>query len=122
MIKTWNVEWSPISDKYVLMLWLNNKAYTLNITKEFAKTLGDAYTLEGLIEQGYINENTRLKSENAAVRERLEKAVELPRIIHPNETEWHIQYQNEYGIIHSEIRFSKKAAEARLAELKGERK
>ena len=61
-----------------------------------------------------------LKAENAALRERLEKAVELPRIVHPNEMEWHIQYQNEYGIIHSEIRFSKEAAEARLAELKGE--
>ena len=63
-----------------------------------------------------------LEAENAALRERLEKAVELPRIVHPNETEWHIQYQNEYGIIHSGIRFSKEAAEARLAELKGEQK
>ena len=35
-----------------------------------------------------------LKAENAALRERLEKAVDLPRIIHPNEMEWHIQYQN----------------------------
>lgn len=120
MIRTWNVEWSPISDKYVLMLWLNNKAYTLNITKEFAKTLGDAYTLEGLIEQGYINENTRLKSENAALRERLENAVELPRIIHPNKNEWFIQYQLKSGIIDYSIRYSKEAAEARLAELKGE--
>ena len=64
----------------------------------------------------------KLRAENAALRERLEKAVELPRIIHPNETEWHIQYQNEYGIIHSGIRFSKEAAETRLAELKGETK
>lgn len=62
----------------------------------------------------------KLQAENAALRERLEKAVELPRIIHPNEMEWHIQYQNEYGIIHSGIRYSKEAAEARLAELKGE--
>lgn len=64
----------------------------------------------------------KLQSENAALGERLGKAIELPRVIHPNETEWHIQYQNEYGIIYSEIRFSKKAAEARLAELKGEQK
>lgn len=61
-----------------------------------------------------------LKAENAALRERLEKAVDLPRIIHPNEMEWHIQYRNEYEIIFSEIQFSKEAAEARLAELKGE--
>lgn len=46
--------------------------------------------------------------------------VVLPRIIHPNEMEWHIQYQNEYGIIFEDIRFSKDAAEARLAELKSE--
>ena len=63
-----------------------------------------------------------LKAENAALRDRLENAVELPRIIHPNETEWHIQYQNAYGINFSEIKFSKEAAEARLAELKGESK
>ena len=69
-----------------------------------------------------VKEIAALESENAALRDRLEKAVELPRIIHPNETEWHIQYQNEYGIIFSEIRFSKEAAEARLAELKGESK
>lgn len=67
------------------------------------------------------NEVEKLKSENAALRERLERSVEFPRIVHPNEMEWHIQYQNEYGIIFSEIKFSKEAAEARLAELKGER-
>ena len=54
------------------------------------------------------------------MRERLKKAVELPRIIHPNEMEWHVQYQSEYGIIHSVISYSKEAAEARLTELKGE--
>lgn len=52
-----------------------------------------------------------LESENAALRERLERSVELPRIVHPNEMEWHIQYQNEYGIIFSEIKFSKEAAD-----------
>lgn len=61
-----------------------------------------------------------LESENAALRERLEKAVELPRIIHPNENEWFIQYQLKSGIIDYSIRYSKEAAESRLAELKGE--
>ena len=59
-----------------------------------------------------------LKAENAALRERLEKAVELPRIIHPNTFEWHIQYQYKSGIIDSKIKFSIEAAEACLKELK----
>ena len=62
-----------------------------------------------------------LQSENAALRERLEKAVELPRIVHPNKNEWFIQYQLKSGIIDYSIRYSKEAAEARLAELKGEK-
>ena len=56
----------------------------------------------------------------AELRARLEKAVELPRIIHPNKSEWHIQYQYESGIIDSEIKFSEEAAEARLKEIKEE--
>lgn len=63
-------------------------------------------------------ENEQFKSENAALRERLEKAVELPRIIHPNTFEWHIQYQYKSGIIDSKIQFSIEAAEACLKELK----
>lgn len=61
----------------------------------------------------------RLETENAALRARLEKAVELPRIIHPNKNEWFIQYQLKSGIIDYSIRYSKEAAEARFAELKG---
>lgn len=60
----------------------------------------------------------KLQAENAKLRERLEKAVELPRIIHPNKNEWHIQYKYESGIIDSDIRFSIEAAEARLKEIK----
>ena len=62
----------------------------------------------------------RLKAENAELRARLEKAVELPRIIHPNANEWFVQYQNEYGLIFDEIFYSERAAEARLKELKEE--
>lgn len=63
-----------------------------------------------------------LEFENSELRARLEKAVELPRIIHPNKNEWFIQYQIKSGIIDYSIRYSKEAAEARLAELKGEKK
>lgn len=65
-----------------------------------------------------VRQNKKLKAENAALRARLEKAVELPRIIHPNKSEWHIQYQYESGIIDSKIKFSIEAAEACLKELK----
>lgn len=65
-----------------------------------------------------VRQNKKLKAENAALRERLERTVELPRIIHPNKSEWHIQYQYESGIIDSDIKFSIEAAEARLKELK----
>ena len=58
-----------------------------------------------------------LEAENAELKARLKKAVELPRIIHPNPTEWHIQYQYESGIITSDIRYSETKAEARLAEI-----
>ena len=60
----------------------------------------------------------QLEAENAELKARLEKAVELPRIIHPNPIEWHIQYQYESGIITYDIRYSEVAAETRLAELK----
>ena len=61
-----------------------------------------------------VRQNKKLKAENAALRARLEKAVELPRIIHPNTYEWFVQYQNEYGLIFDEIFYSERAAEARL--------
>lgn len=60
-----------------------------------------------------------LEAENASLHARLDKAVILPRIIHPNPIEWHIQYEYKSGIITSDIRRSEYAAEARLAELKG---
>lgn len=59
-----------------------------------------------------------LEAENAELKARLNNAVELPRIIHPNPTEWHIQYQYESGIIAYDIRYSEAKAQARLAELK----
>lgn len=62
----------------------------------------------------------KFETENTELRARLEKAVEFPRIIHPNKNEWFIQYQIKSGIIDYSIRYSKEAAEARLAELKGE--
>lgn len=60
----------------------------------------------------------KLQAENAELRARLEKAIELPRIIHPNTYEWFVQYQNKYGLFFDEIFYSERAAKARLKELK----
>lgn len=75
-----------------------------------------------------IKRTKELEAENAELRAtlskmetveaRLEKAVELPRIIHPNTYEWFVQYQNEYGLIFDEIFYSERAAEARLKKKK----
>ncbi len=43
--------------------------------------------------------------------------VELPRIIHPNEQEWFVQYQYESGIIDCNVFYSEAEAEAKLKEL-----
>ena len=46
--------------------------------------------------------------------------VELPRIIHPNEQEWFVQYQYESGIINCNVFYSE--AEAKLKELREKEK
>ena len=78
-----------------------------------------AETLEKEIEQ--------LKAENAALRERLEKAVELPRIerlFNGKVGSYKVVYQDKNNRITSEYYSEEKreAAEARLAELKGEKR
>ena len=78
MLKTWKVDYFPAYNKYMLDLILNEKIYPIEISKEFAKELGYSALIDSFIEQTYINENKRLKSENAALRERLDKAVGLP--------------------------------------------
>lgn len=68
----------------------------------------------------------RLKAENAALRERLEKALELPRIerlFNGKVGSYKVVYQDKNNRITSEYYSEEKreAAEARLAELKGEK-
>lgn len=46
------------------------------------------------------------------------KLIELPRIIHPNELEWFVQYQYESGVIDYEIFYSLEQAEQKLKELR----
>lgn len=69
----------------------------------------------------------QLQAENAALRERLEKALELPRIerlFNGKVGSYKVVYQDKNNRITSEYYSEEKreAAEARLAELKGEGK
>lgn len=60
----------------------------------------------------------KFKTENAALRERLGKAVEFPRIVHGTR----VEYINSWGeVVFEEYRIEI-VAEARLAELKGGKK
>lgn len=56
----------------------------------------------------------------AELEEKIENGtlVELPRIIHPNEQEWFVQYQYESGIIDCNVFYSEAEAEAKLKELR----
>lgn len=65
-------------------------------------------------------EIARLTAENAELKKRLEKAVELPFIIHVSNNYAVIVYVDENGKIHKTHTYATKEAEARLAELKGE--
>lgn len=72
-------------------------------------------------------EKEQLKSENAALRERLEKALGLPRIerlFNGKVGSYKVVYQDKNNRITSEYYSEEKreAAEACLAELKGEKK
>ena len=70
-------------------------------------------------------ENEQLKAENAALRERLEKAVELPCIEIKKHTSpkviYNLIYRNELGniTVYEYPAFMQSVAFARLAELKG---
>lgn len=46
--------------------------------------------------------------------------IELPRVVHPNEREWFVQYQYETGILDSEVYYSETEAQKRLEELRNE--
>lgn len=71
---------------------------------------GNAYS------QGYFGIYNRLAElEDKIERETL---VELPRIIHPNDLEWFVQWQYETGVIDNKIFYTKAEAEKYLAELK----
>lgn len=69
-------------------------------------------------------EIARLTAENAELRERLDKAVELPLLqtIRGNKLPYEVAYKDNNGriIVTKYRRWQKKQAEARLKELKGE--
>lgn len=122
-VKCTGVEWK--NTLYSIFYFTKDgKTYTF-IPKEYISCSADTDHIRCVIKDQFLpwwkdQRVKELETENAELRERLEKAVELPRIIHPNKNEWFIQYQIKSGIIDYSIRYSKEAAEARLAELKSE--
>ena len=82
---------------------------------------------EEISRQYFYDRFKQLKAENAALRERLEKAVELPRIeriFNGKVGSYKVVYQDKNNRITSEHYSEEKreAAKARLAELKGGKK
>ena len=80
-----------------------------------------------LYSEAGAEEIKRLQAENAALREKIEKALELPRIerlFNGKVGSYKVVYQDKNNRITSEYYSDEKreAAEARLAELKGEEK
>lgn len=127
-IESGEIDYVTDRDKKIARLTAENENLTVELEVAQRDVENLARTLEGANE-----EIKALEAENSELREtlskmetvekelraRLENAVELPRIIHPNPVEWHIQYQYESGIITEDIRFSEAEAEARLKELQG---
>ena len=103
--------------------WCQDREIVLNELSP--KLLAMAYKIWG--EECFF-EGQRYEAENSALRERLENAVELPcmgklEIVDDNDK--HLKYiyfiyYKENGKFSSIKYLNKKAAEARLAELKGE--
>lgn len=102
----------------------------ISMSPEWSPIVNRLAAFEDAIERGEIllkEEAEKLKSENAALRERLEKALELPRIerlFNGKVGSYKVVYQDKNNRITSEYYSEEKreAAEARLAELKGEEK
>lgn len=102
----------------------------ISMSPEWSPIVNRLAAFEDAIERGEIllkEEAEKLKAENAALRERLEKALELPRIerlFNGKVGSYKVVYQDKNNRITSEYYSEEKreAAEARLAELKGEEK
>ena len=103
--------------------------WVVNQIPDFKPTTNEEKMLVAikLYSEAGAEEIKRLESENAALRERLEKALELPRIerlFNGKVGSYKVVYQDKNNRITSEYYSEEKreAAEARLAELKGEEK
>lgn len=102
--------------------WCQDREIVLNELSP--KLLAMAYKIWG---KDCFVEGQRHEAENAALRERLEKALELPRIerlFNGKVGSYKVVYQDKNNRITSEYYSEEKreAAEARLVELKGEEK
>lgn len=55
--QVWSILYCPIPNSYLLMLWANDKAYQLPISRELAETLNDEVLTSHLYE-GHIEKET----------------------------------------------------------------
>lgn len=103
--------------------------WVVNQIPDFKPTTNEEKMLVAikLYSEAGAEEIKRLESENAALREKIEKALELPRIerlFNGKVGSYKVVYQDKNNRITSEYYSDEKreAAEARLNELKGEKK
>lgn len=110
--------------------------WVVNQIPDFKPTTNEEKMLVAikLYSEAGAEEIAKLESENAELRARLEKAVELPcvKLVNPKVRinrisivnvirDWAVVYIDKWGVLVVEHCKSKTAAEARLAELKGEK-
>lgn len=67
MNKNWTVDYFPTFCKHMLTLWINDKGYSMEISKETAEGLQRAENLETVVEIGITKEKEALRKEREGI-------------------------------------------------------
>lgn len=114
----------PLSIEEIKQLKCGDWVWVVGIERKFneygqIKCNSQEKWVGGTFEYLYFNYGkTWLAYRNKEQAECKGELVEFPRIIHPNELEWFVQYQYPSGIIDYEIFYSLEKAEQKLKELR----